>query len=372
MARLSFALEHGSRGPRAGRLIFSNGIEIETPVFMPVGTAASVKSLRQEDLEEIGYRLILGNTYHLYLRPGAEVFTSIGGLKKFMSWPHAILTDSGGYQAFSLSKISKYTDEGVIFRSHLDGSQHLFSPQSVLDMEAALKSDIVMPIDDCAPYPADARRLRMSLERTHRWLKESTNYMQKTGYDDDQNLFGIVQGGVDVKLRKESAQFARDLNLRGYAIGGLSVGEKNDEFLVALQASCQELPHDKPRYLMGVGSIPEIIHAVELGVDMLDCVLPTRNARNGQVFSSAGKINLRNEKHRLSDRPIDEQCQCRVCQRYSLAYIRHLHKANELLAYTLSTYHNLHFMKRFMESLRLAILNENFENFKKEMVPLFR
>jgi len=371
MGLKGFTVEKTDQLARAGELVFSNGDRVKTPVFMPVGTRASVKAVRQESLEEIGYRLILTNTYHLYLRPGTEVLEAFGGVKKFMSWPHSMLTDSGGYQAFSLSSLTKYTDQGVAFKSHIDGSNHLFTPEKVLDIQGVIGSDIVMPLDDCAPYPADEKRLRQSLDRTHRWIKSSAKYWRDGPSSESQTLFGIVQGGVIPGLRKESAEVLSELDLPGYAIGGLSVGETKEDFRAALPAATAVLPVEKPRYLMGVGSIPEIIFAVANGVDMFDCVLPTRNARNGQVFTSLGKLNLRGESHKTSDRPMDESCGCAVCRRYSLGYIRHLHKTSELLAYELSSYHNLFFMKQFMENLGGAIREGEFGKFSSHWLPLF-
>lgn len=371
MAKLAFTLKKTFQQARAGTLAFADGTQVSTPVFMPVGTLGSVKAVSQHDLQSIGYKLILGNTYHLYLRPGMEVISTFGSLKKFMSWPNSVLTDSGGFQAFSLSSLSRYTENGVEFRSHLDGSKHFFSPEQVLQIQHVLGSDIVMPIDDCAPYPADTQRLRQSLERTHRWLQESVKIFEQKNYRETQNLFSIVQGGSDLALRKESALFCSSLDVNGHAIGGLSVGEKNDEFLAALQIVCQNLPTSKPRYLMGVGSIPEIIRAVALGVDMMDCVLPTRNARNGQVFTHQGKLNLRASYNRFSEQPIDAQCGCKVCQNYSRGYLRHLHKAKEILALSLSTYHNLYFMFHFMQDMRSAILEERFEEWSRPWLEVF-
>lgn len=367
---LSFTIEKKAGRARAG-LISLREISVPTPVFMPVGTRASVKAVSQGILEEIGYHLILGNTYHLYLRPGTDVFDSFGSLGRFMAWPHLILTDSGGFQAYSLSELTEYNDDGVHFKSHLDGSSHLFTPEKVLDIQRSLHSDIVMPLDDCAPYPADEKRLRNSLERTHRWLKQSAVYFEEKEYNRSQNLFGIVQGGIDLAMRRESAGFVNSLNLAGNAIGGLSVGEKNDDFLAAIETSCENLSEDKPRYLMGVGSIPEIIKAVAEGVDMMDCVLPTRNARNGQVFTSSGKLNLRREDNRFSNEPVDSECACPVCNRYSRGYIRHLHKTNELLGYELATHHNLFFMHRFMQNMRESIVNGNFNEFSRHYLTLF-
>jgi len=371
MSRFQFELTSKFSSARTGILRFDNGITVETPVFMPVGTRASVKAVSQENLEELGYELILNNTYHLYLRPGTVVLKEFGGVKKFMSWPRLILTDSGGYQAFSLSKLTKYLDNGIHFKSHLDGSPHLFTPEKVLDIQSIIGSDIVMPLDDCAPYPAGEKRLRESLVRTHLWIRQSVDYWRHMGYDNTQSLFAIVQGGVNPDLRRESAQFVTTLDLPGYAIGGLSVGEKNDEFKVALAETLPHLPENKPRYLMGVGSIPEILFAVRHGVDMFDCVLPTRNARNGQVFTSSGKLNVRAEYNKFKDNPVDENCGCRVCKRYSLGYIRHLHKTQELLAYELSSYHNLYFMQDFMKKIRTAIKDQTFESFFKQYTDLF-
>jgi queuine tRNA-ribosyltransferase len=371
MSRFQFDVELTFNDARTGSLKFDNGIEVKTPVFMPVGTRASVKAVSQENLEEIGYELILTNTYHLYLRPGTVVLKEFGGVKNFMSWPRLILTDSGGYQAFSLSKLTKYLDDGIQFKSHLDGSPHLFTPEKVLDIQSIINSDIVMPLDDCAPYPADEKRLRESLVRTHNWIKQSRDYWKNMGYDQTQSLFAIVQGGVNPALRRESAQYMSTLDLPGYAIGGLSVGEKNDEFKIALSETLPHLPEEKPRYLMGVGSIPEILFAVSRGVDMFDCVLPTRNARNGQVFTSSGKLNVRAEYNKFHDKPIDENCGCRVCKRYSLGYIRHLHKTQELLAYELSSYHNLYFMHNFMSDLRKSINDKTFSSFLEKYTALF-
>lgn len=365
---MQFSVAAQNSAARAGTLTL-NGITVETPVFMPVGTQASVKAISQEDLHEIGYRLILGNTYHLYLRPGSALISEFGGIKKYMAWPHAVLTDSGGYQAFSLSENTKLTDEGVIFRSHLDGSEHRFTPERVVQIEREIGADIIMPIDDCAPYPADDKRLKESLARTHRWLADCKKYWLMD--PRQQTLFGISQGGINPQLRADSAKACADLDLPGYAIGGLSVGEPLQYFQPALAAAIEHLPLDKPRYVMGVGSIPELINGVELGVDMFDCVLPTRNARNGQVFTSVGKVNLRNEKHARSNEPIDAACNCKVCRKYSLGYIRHLHKQKEILGLMLSTYHNLYFMFHFMKNMRSAIAEQKFAQFKARWLPLF-
>ncbi|MDH4200223.1 MAG: tRNA guanosine(34) transglycosylase Tgt [Spirochaetia bacterium] len=371
MSLFRFDVTNTFEKSRTGVLKFDNGIHVETPVFMPVGTRGSVKAVSQESLEEIGFNLILANTYHLYLRPGTVVLKEFGGIKKFMSWPRLILTDSGGYQAFSLSKLTRYSAEGIHFKSHIDGSPHFFTPEKVLDIQDIIRSDIVMPLDDCAPYPADEKRLRQSLERTHQWIGQSLHHWKRMGYDKTRNLFGIIQGGTNLAFRSESVDFMKDLDLPGYAIGGLSVGEKNDEFRNVLAATAAQMPEHKPRYLMGVGSIPEILFAVNHGIDMFDCVLPTRNARNGQVFTSLGKLNLRAEYNKFLDKPIDENCGCRVCKRYSLGYIRHLHKTQELLAYELSSFHNLFFMHQLMGQIRNSIRNNDLPSLTQDLNARF-
>lgn len=330
-----------------------------------------MKAVSQSDLEEIGYNLILGNCYHLLERPGLDVFQDLGGLHKFMSWDRAILTDSGGYQAFSLSEYSKPSEDGVQIKSLLNGTRYFFSPEFVVEMQRTYGSDILMPIDDCAPYPASRQRLEDALQRTHRWLDRSKQHWLELEMQDNQSLFSIVQGGVDLELRKESAMRAADLELPGNAIGGLSVGEKGAEFRESLQVACENLPQDRPRYLMGVGSVREIIDAVKLGVDMFDCVLPTRNARNGQALTWQGKLNLRNQRFATDSAPIDESCNCKVCQRYSRAYLRHLHKTDEILASMLTSYHNLYFIRSLMtklqESIQLGqwdpIIDQVYENY---------
>ncbi len=368
---MKFHIEKTSQSARAGVLRF-NGTEVLTPVFMPVGTLGTVKAMDHAQLSEMGYRLILGNTYHLYLRPGEEVLASHGGLKKFMNWQAGLLTDSGGFQAYSLSSLTKYTADGVHFKSHIDGSPHFFTPEKVQDIQNVIGSDIVMPLDDCAPYPSSTQRLREGLERTHSWLERSHRHWKENGYDKTSALFSIVQGGVDPVLRRESAQFAASLDIPGHALGGLSVGEKKEQFREAIAISTSILPADKPRYLMGVGSIPEILYAVELGVDMMDCVLPTRNARNGQVFTSFGKLNLRREDNKMSSLPMDTECDCHFCRNYSRGYIRHLHKTKEILGIMAATHHNLHFMLHFMRKMREAILDGTFSSFKADWLERYR
>ena len=374
--KYQFTVNATSSNARAGSLIFTDGTLIQTPVFMPVGTQGSIKSLEHSELYDVGYRLILGNTYHLYLRPGTSILDKYNGLSNFMSWKHRILTDSGGYQAFSLSKMSKYTDDGVIFRSHIDGSSHYFTPEKTLEIQKSIGSDIVMPIDDCAPYPSDKYRLEIGLKRTHQWFDRSFKYFSDNNLWDKQTLFPIIQGGIDVSMRQKSAhyfaEYANKYNeINGFAIGGLSVGEKNQEMLLALQATIEILPQSKPRYLMGVGAVVDIFNAVESGVDMFDCVLPTRNARNGQLFTSTGKINIRNEIYKDDTSPIDSKCLCATCTNYSRGYLRHLHKAKEILAYTLSTRHNLYFMFTLMQEIRQSIIDGNFQNLKKHYFELY-
>ncbi len=369
--KFTFKVDASLGEARAATLNFADQTIVHTPVFMPVGTQGSVKAMEQDHLEDIGYRLLLANTYHIYLRLGTDILKKFNGLNHFISWPHRVLTDSGGYQAFSLSKLVKFADDGVIFRSHLDGSMHHFSFSKVLDIQKWMGSDILMPIDDCPPYPASRDRLKVSLERTHKWFDASFSHFHENKQNESQTLFPIIQGGVDIEMRKIACDFLRNYQVEGFAIGGFSVGEKSTEMLKALKTVTKELPHDRPRYLMGVGSVMEIFHSVSLGVDMFDCVLPTRNARNGQLFTSEGKINIRNQKYSNSEIPIDPECGCRICKKYSRAYLRHLQKSNEILAYILSTYHNLHFMFDLMKNIRESILNGHFEEMRNRYSKVY-
>lgn len=345
---------------RAGTLKL-NGYEVHTPVFMPVGTQASIKALSSEDIKELGYNLILANTYHLYLRPGTEVLNRFQKIHKFMSYDGLVLTDSGGYQVFSLGSLVKLNKEGVRFQSHIDGSYHQFTPTKVLDIQKSIGSDIWMVLDDCPPFNATPKRIRESLERTHLWAKESITYWEKM--NQPSLLFGISQGCMDKEARIQSILEIQSLPFSGIAIGGLSVGEPRPVFYSILEVLGPHLDPNRPRYLMGVGAVVDLLEGVRNGVDMFDCVLPTRNARNAQVFTRKGKINLRNEKYKFSDEPIDPECNCKVCKNYSLGYLRHLHKAKEILALHLSTYHNLKFMKDFMDSMRESIKSGNFKDF---------
>src|SRR5271168_1311074 len=391
----TFHVEGRAGSARAGRLLTPHG-EIETPVFMPVGTVASVKGVSQGVLEELGVQILLGNTYHLYLRPGAETVRQMGGLHGFMAWPRAILTDSGGFQVFSLSELRKVTEEGVTFRSHLDGSSHFFSPESAMEAQIGLGADIIMAFDECTEYPADRPRTKASMELTLRWAERSKKYFEEhkqevpwsscqypvpstqhseramvraqenseadnsvlgTGYPT-QSLFGIVQGGMDLELRKESAERTVEIGFPGYAIGGLSVGEPRERTREVIEATLEHLPADKPRYVMGVGTPEEIAEYARLGVDMMDCVLPTRAARHGLLFTSEGKISIKQARYTRDAGPLDPNCGCRVCRRYSRAYLRHLYASNEVLAQVLNTLHNLSFyldtMRRVRHSIRLG------------------
>jgi queuine tRNA-ribosyltransferase len=397
---IEFQIEAGTGAARAGRLCTPHG-EIETPVFMPVGTAATVKSVPQDTLEALGVQILLGNTYHLYLRPGVETVRKFGGLHGFMSWPRSILTDSGGFQVFSLNELRKVTQEGVTFRSHLDGSSHLFTPESAIQAQIGLGADIIMAFDECTEYPADRGRTRASMELTLRWAERCKKYFEqhkrevpwgaagdvgatalgcppgrkvaekqvphrpssavRNDIQEDvalQSLFGIVQGGMDLELRKESAERTIEIGFSGYAIGGLSVGEPRERTREVVEATLQYLPKDQPRYLMGVGTPEEIVEYAGLGIDMMDCVLPTRAARHGLLFTSEGKISIKQARYTQDQGPLDPNCACRVCRRYSRAYLRHLYASNEVLGQVLNTLHNLSFyldtMRRVRHSIQLG------------------
>ncbi len=405
---ISFHIDSVSGAARGARLITPHGT-IQTPVFMPVGTVASVKGVSQDILEELGAHIILGNTYHLYLRPGVETVRKMGGLHGFMSWRRAILTDSGGFQVFSLSELRKLNEEGVTFRSHLDGSSHFFSPESAMEAQIGLGADIIMAFDECTEYPADQSRMRASMELTARWAARSKKYFEehkhevpwaRVGADafvrregrspessssgsevgvvsdsshaeprfagrtnasvptqtgQTQSLFGIVQGGMDRALRMESAERTVEIGFPGYAIGGLSVGEPRELTREIVESTLEHLPKDKPRYLMGVGTPEEIVEYSRLGVDMMDCVLPTRAARHGLLFTSQGKISIKQARYAQDAGPLDPDCGCRVCQRYSRAYLRHLYASNEVLAQVLNTIHNLSFYLDTMQRVRHSI-----------------
>ena len=357
----------GETKARAGNFQTQHG-SIQTPVFMPVGTAGSVKSLSPDDLVETGSQIILGNTYHLLLRPGMEVMESAGGLHKFMSWQHPILTDSGGYQVFSLGKMNKISEDGVVFQSRIDGSRHQLSPEISMDIQRVLGSDIVMAFDECTPYPASEDVARKSMELTHRWEKRSLEYFRssKPKYDHEQHLFGIVQGSVYPDLRKISARTLVDIGFDGYAIGGLSVGEPKDDLYAITDVVTDILPADQPRYLMGVGKPEDLVHAVALGIDMFDCVLPTRNARHGIMFTWDGPVSVKAAREKAAHEALDASCSCYTCKNFSKAYLRHLFKASELLVYRLASIHNIHFYHALMSAMRDSIIKNKFPEFRAD------
>lgn len=361
-------LEGGPTGPRLGRLETRHG-SFPTPVFMPVGTQATVKSVTPAELRQVGADIILSNTYHLYLRPGPEIIAAAGGLHGFMRWDGSLLTDSGGFQVFSLSALRELDDDGVTFRSHIDGSVHRFTPEKVIAVEEALGADIIMPLDDCPPHPAERSRIEAAVERTTRWLERAVAAKER----DDQALFGIVQGGILADLRAESARAVTAMDLPGYAVGGLSVGETFEEMVSALAATVPLLPADRPRYLMGVGTPDYMVEAVAHGIDMFDCVMPTRMARNGTVFVPEGRLVLRNARYAGDLSPLDPDCDCLACAGgFSRAYLRHLIRAREVLGLRLTTIHNLRFMARFMEDLRASIAQGRFEAFRRSALARYR
>lgn len=364
MAAVKYELikECRQSGARLGRLHTPHGI-IDTPVFMPVGTQASVKGISPEELRGIGARIILSNTYHLFLRPGHELIREAGGLHGFMNWDRALLTDSGGFQVFSLSNLRKITEEGVAFRSHLDGSRKFISPESAMEIENALGADIIMAFDECTPYPSDYKYTKASMERTTRWAERCLKAHKDT---ERQSLFGIVQGGMYSDLRKISARDLTSLDFPGYAIGGLSVGETPELMYKMLEETIPELPYDKARYLMGVGSPDYLIEGVLRGIDMFDCVLPTRIGRNGTAMTSRGRVIVRDAKYSHDFTPIDEECGCPVCRQHTKAYIRHLLKAGEMYGLRLVTLHNLYYLLSLMKEIRCAIMEDRFLDFRRE------
>jgi len=337
-------------------------------MFMPVGTQATVKTLTPGELTSAGAQIILGNTYHLYLRPGADLIARFGGLHGFMRWDRAILTDSGGFQVFSLSHLRDISEEGVTFRSHLDGSPHVFTPESVVRTQAQLGSDIAMVLDECIPYPADEDQVVLSIDRTTRWAERARNAHDRR----DQLLFGIVQGGMFPHLREESARQITALDFPGYGIGGLSVGEPKEVFYRMLAVSADALPWDKPRYVMGVGAPEDLFEAVSVGVDMFDCVLQTRLGRNGSLFTRSGRINIRNARFRVQEGPIDPWCDCDTCRTFSVAYLHHLFRAEELLAYRLASLHNVRWTLKLVEEMRGAIKAGTFAEDRRAFLDNYR
>jgi queuine tRNA-ribosyltransferase len=360
--KYEFIKECKQTGARLGRVHTPHGV-IDTPAFMPVGTQATVKAMTPDELKEIGAQIILSNTYHLYIRPGHKLVEKAGGLHGFMNWDRPILTDSGGFQVFSLNELRKIREEGVEFRSHLDGSKHFFTPESVMEIENSLGADIMMAFDECAPYPADYDYVKNSMERTIRWLKRCKEAHKNT---DKQALFGIVQGGTYKDLRIESARRTVEVELPGYAVGGLSVGEPKELMNEVLEYTVPELPKDKPRYLMGVGSPDSLLDGAIRGIDMFDCVLPTRIARNGTVMTSKGKLVVRNAEYSEDFLPMDEECDCYACKNFSRAYIRHLIKAGEILGGRLTTIHNLRFLQNLMANIRKAIAEDRLGDYRDE------
>lgn len=361
-----FKLEKTDGKARTGILNTAHGW-IHTPVFMPVGTQASVKSLSPDDLKEAKAQIILGNTYHLYLRPGDELIRDLGGLHKFMNWHHPILTDSGGFQVFSLAKLRKITQEGVEFSSHLDGSKHFFSPEKAIEIQKNLGSDIMMVLDECVPYGADYDYTRASVGLTTYWARRCREYYPS----GRQLLFGIVQGGFFEDLREESARQITEIDFDGYAIGGLSVGESKPEMLKFMYFTAPLLPENKPRYLMGVGKPLDIVEGIRAGIDMFDCVLPTRNARNGTLYTSQGKINIKREEYKKDLGPLDENCTCYTCKNFSRAYLRHLYLSRELLSYRLNTIHNITYFVKLSRQAREAILKGRFEEFYEHIKAIY-
>lgn len=353
---MQFELDSTSGRARRGRLIFPRGV-VETPAFMPVGTYGTVKGMLPRDIQEIGAHIILGNTFHLMLRPGTEVVKAHGDLHDFMQWPGPILTDSGGFQVFSLGKLRKITEEGVSFKSPINGSKVFLDPETSMQVQRDLGSDVVMIFDECTPYPATESQARSSMELSLRWAARS-----KTAHGDNPSaLFGIVQGGMYESLRSESLRGLVEIGFDGYAIGGLSVGEPKEDMLRVLEHLTPEMPADKPRYLMGVGKPEDIVEAVRRGVDMFDCVMPTRNARNGHLFTSSGVVKLRNARYRDDTGPLDADCDCYTCKNFSRAYLHHLDKCNEMLGAQLNTIHNLRFYQHLMAGMRRALDEDRFE-----------
>jgi len=348
--------------------------EIQTPVFMPVGTQASVKALDHNDMLNLGAKIILGNTYHLYLRPTSKVIKKLGGLHGFSKFPNNFLTDSGGFQAFSLGKLdkknTKQDENGILFKSHIDGSKHYFTPKSVLDTQYELGSDIMMILDDLVALPNSDERIELSINRTTKWAKEAIKYhlkQKEKGIGLDQNIFAIIQGGTSKKFRKMSAEQLCSLeDYDGFAIGGLSVGELNNEMYDTVEYTTQFMPTNKPRYLMGVGTPEDLIENIHRGVDMFDCVMPTRNARNGTLFTTFGRINIRGAKFKEDAKPIDNACNCYTCQNYTRAYLNHLYRSGEMSYFRLASLHNLHYYLNLMKESREAILNDNWVQFRKD------
>jgi len=358
-----FKLLKQDGGARVGELYTAHG-SVPTPVFMPVGSQASVKTLTPAEVCEAGFGMLLSNTYHLYLRPGIDIIHQLGGLHHFMDWDGAILTDSGGYQVFSLARLRKISEDGVTFRSHIDGSEHVFTPESAIEHQEKLGADVMMVLDECSAYGEPPERVETAMDRTHRWAERCRAAWTR----DDLALFAIVQGGMFIDLRQESASYLAGLDFPGYAIGGLSVGEPKDITLQMLKVTTDYLPVEKPRYLMGVGSPEDLVNCVARGVDMFDCALPTRVARNGALFTPDGRVNIRKANYRTADGPLDPDCDCYACRNFSAAYLNHLFRAEELLGLRLASIHNLRFLARLMENIRKSILDGTFAAFAADFL----
>ena len=354
---------------RIGKIITHRGV-IETPVFMPVGTQGTIKTMPPEVVSSLGYSIILSNTYHLYLRPGVDVVYTLGGIHKFMNWKNLILTDSGGFQVYSLSQFRKITEEGILFKSHIDGAEYFFTPVTTMEVQKKLGSDIMMVLDTCIPYPSSYEETETLTNLTHRWAVESLEYWQRHK-NDKQAVFGIIQGGMYKDLRKSSAKFITSLEFEGYAIGGLSVGEPLEIRNQMIEISVEYMPYDKPRYVMGIGTPLDIIDAVMRGVDMFDCVLPTRNARRGTVFTSMGPLSIKNSSFKYDTLPLDPECDCYTCRNYSRGYLRHLFHAKELLVYFLLTLHNLFYYAKLMKHIKNAIKNETLEDLREKIAQIY-
>ena len=360
---LKFTLHKTEGKARRGTVQLNHG-NVETPAFMPVGTYGTVKAMAPNELNDIGAHIVLGNTFHLWLRPGLDVIAAHGGLHQFMGWDKPILTDSGGFQVFSLGALRKITEEGVKFQSPINGDKCFLTPEESMRIQTVLNSDIVMIFDECTPYPADVKQAGDSMRLSKRWARRSRDEFDRL--ENPNALFGIVQGGMHEGLRDESLAALVDIGFHGYAIGGLSVGEPKEDFARILAHTAPQLPTDKPRYLMGVGTPEDLVYAVSQGVDMFDCVMPTRNARNGWIFTRFGDIKIKNAKHRLSTRPLDDTCTCYACKNFSRGYLHHLHRTGEILGARLNTIHNLHYYQQLMREMRGAPDEGRFEAFKKQ------
>lgn len=367
MPKAHFHLIKTNNGARVGELFTAHGT-VPTPVFLPVGSQATVKTLTPQEVRDLGFGMVLANTYHLYLRPGIDIIEKMGGLHRFMAWDGAILTDSGGYQVFSLAPLCRVTDEGVTFRSHIDGSEHFLTPELAIRYQEALGADVIMVLDECSAYDDSQPKVRRSLARTHRWAERCLRVHQR----GDQALYAIVQGGIFPELRRDSVEYLSALDFPGYAIGGLSIGEPKETTLAVVERTAAQLPELKPRYLMGVGSPEDIVEGVARGIDIFDSALPTRVARNGALFTGWGRLNIRNTAYSKMERPLDPDCDCYTCRSFSAAYLSHLFRSDELLALRLATIHNLRFISRLMGNIRSAILDGTFDAFRRDFLSNYQ